>query len=1419
MPKLGDYELERQIWRTPTTALWRARKTTDPGATVRAIKEYFPAEEFGWDAERIKSGVEAFLTAAAVQKKVAAVSPRWAPIEEAHEQGGAAYYVTPFYSRSIRQLIEGRVRISCDELRHIVCAVIEGLQAVQSSLGRGHGNLKPSNILISGASSLATAGIRLTDPAPGAATEAQDLKSLAHLIHELVTYRPSRGRGGKGAEALPEEWQVLGRESQDWRTYYARLIVPGHADTITGLDKAMAEFPRRRTPLLQRPIVLIPILLLMTSIAVLLFRTPTPVPLVDEWPQLCHAYRTWFEDISDRGTGSPLEGFEGKNKPKEVIRILREAKAMNKVLNPRAIANMDATADLRKLEDNTPQSAMNGTARKQTHEALAVLNEVDRQLHQWEYLKSVETAAPLLPNYLPAVLTNVGQRPFSGLVNKMISYADAVPTYGEVIRQLQASQPVVEKLLELKRLNERLGDTSDPVLMVFPEFVANALKAFSPRISLSSENETAIDRKVNNLIELAKKLSGQYQRVLAHEKINQNLSYPILKNAGLKALTEDDYSAWLQAAVQYEPLGNDRNAFVENKLDTAERLKTINVLIQEINDTTQMVDPEIEIYSKRSLQIASKITDGFKSDNVKRDEREVRIKFGAMKSDLIQLSDELRNKKSSRGAEGWLSGIRKGDPVFASKEVDAAWSAYTRSLLLDYTEQRIKTDSKVFDKARDEASGIMTRLKEVDTQLSDSIEDDAKVDPNNRPWTRELSQVVTVNYRNNVIREACKSADLRNELLTDQWASRWKNLKSNYESQRKSSAHLLDLYIQVEDGLRNLWDPKDKSFRKESSLNDLYAQCKALQETADSTIKNAIYSPGSPAVRMEALQFFTSQDDAYKEGVLRKILGDATPTMVNPELLMQAMRMSDALPLSLVKDVEKALLIGPVRSVANRERRYLLIAQVKDQSKSRYISALSKATENSMPSLFKRMEEFDFTVASLITDKRVDPRTRYNLLLLELQSQTLQNPSEPRDEDLRLAAGKFAHDVETHAAGPAIQPIFVQFKTATQPSSATPIPMAPHDNPDYTLTFSRDGQSARLTLKTSDSKNRTETLEFLRVQGESGRDFYLATTETSVGFFLQCCERHWAGISRVLYNPEEGNDDRGAPRAWDRSPATKLPKLASTWVKPDAICAKEGYYPPALRGKNSASLKEEYGGDPTLDHPIQYVSPRAAMYVAVLVGCRLPTAAEWTSAYKGNKSLSAAGPVGAWNQRDQTWLMQRDYCVAIVNKHVEGLAPAPPYPSENIFRRLDVEPPGRGDEKPVHGDLNDHLLWFDKVRGDSRAFHHLVGNVAEYVFEDFKNADKLLLEKGPGNISLGDIEELLTRNAWKDLGVIGGSALSPPEVDPGTAYPVDPTKDGIGKNKGYSDVGFRLAFSQPNLSPRQRLLGAIKSLKYLSPPE
>ncbi|HEV8292938.1 MAG TPA: hypothetical protein VGP94_13480, partial [Tepidisphaeraceae bacterium] len=97
---------------------------------------------------------------------------------------------------------------------------------------------------------------------------------------------------------------------------------------------------------------------------------------------------------------------------------------------------------------------------------------------------------------------------------------------------------------------------------------------------------------------------------------------------------------------------------------------------------------------------------------------------------------------------------------------------------------------------------------------------------------------------------------------------------------------------------------------------------------------------------------------------------------------------------------------------------------------------------------------------------------------------------------------------------------------------------------------------------------------------------------------------------------------------------------------------------------------------------------------------------------------------------------------------------------------------------------DDGVLWFTEVApAGMKVFNHLVGNVAE-----------MTLENG-------------------HLYVIGGSALSPPTraVDRECEVP-----DGRGGNKGYSDVGFRLAFSGP-ASARQQLIAVLEKQTYLVP--
>ena len=100
---------------------------------------------------------------------------------------------------------------------------------------------------------------------------------------------------------------------------------------------------------------------------------------------------------------------------------------------------------------------------------------------------------------------------------------------------------------------------------------------------------------------------------------------------------------------------------------------------------------------------------------------------------------------------------------------------------------------------------------------------------------------------------------------------------------------------------------------------------------------------------------------------------------------------------------------------------------------------------------------------------------------------------------------------------------------------------------------------------------------------------------------------------------------------------------------------------------------------------------------------------------------------------------------------------------------------------------SDNLLWFGEVGSQSREgnFQNLFGNVAEYLYEESTNR----------------------------FYVAGGSALSPPELNPNTAYPVE-TATAIG---GFSDVGFRLVFSAPSsMAARTRMQLLIRQKPYLA---
>ena len=320
------------------------------------------------------------------------------------------------------------------------------------------------------------------------------------------------------------------------------------------------------------------------------------------------------------------------------------------------------------------------------------------------------------------------------------------------------------------------------------------------------------------------------------------------------------------------------------------------------------------------------------------------------------------------------------------------------------------------------------------------------------------------------------------------------------------------------------------------------------------------------------------------------------------------------------------------------------------------------------------------------------------------------------------------------------------------------------------------------------------SVEFRRVDVPNGKPFYLATTEVSVGQFIAVVSATgaWNECRQLPWPDAPGQpDQRRGPRVWEWTGSGGAARL----TMPQLWFAKEDEndFAPSLRAErfNRMTLKLEAGGMPSPTHPMQHVSAETALWFASLCGCRLPTSQEWQAAYeKYEKNV----PPDQFNLRDITWEIQRQY------RSTGKLQPAA-FPFDEIFRDS-ASPSADQQTRP----MNDGTLFFRPVdSAGGSVFHHLVGNVAEYLCEESERFDGLSDGRSPKVIAD------FAAQAAGGLSVIGGSALSPPAMPVDRPYPV-PHFD-----QAYADVGFRLAISAPPRSLAEKVKWALRGQNYLWP--
>ncbi|MFA6045527.1 MAG: hypothetical protein WC718_11125, partial [Phycisphaerales bacterium] len=290
----------------------------------------------------------------------------------------------------------------------------------------------------------------------------------------------------------------------------------------------------------------------------------------------------------------------------------------------------------------------------------------------------------------------------------------------------------------------------------------------------------------------------------------------------------------------------------------------------------------------------------------------------------------------------------------------------------------------------------------------------------------------------------------------------------------------------------------------------------------------------------------------------------------------------------------------------------------------------------------------------------------------------------------------------------------------------------------WKLTQSADGLTASYSWSRGGNEYR---LDFKRLaEGATGEVSFVATTEVSLGQFadIVSAAARWEEFRDLLIKSSEGGvDPRLGARAWVWAGETAqgitpckaaFGDTSGGWVRISSTMQQKQYYPDGLTV-----------APPSGSSPMQYVGPAPALLVARLVGCRFPTSGEWKQA------LAADGATPKPNLRDATWKRAVE--------HLKQFAAMnPQWPASRIFLPAGQKPvPAAQDDQPAVT-TDDGVLWFRPVdESTTSTFHDLIGNVAEYVFEEAGALEGVAPARDKVEAALGKGEKLK---------VIGGSALS-----------------------------------------------------------
>lgn len=275
------------------------------------------------------------------------------------------------------------------------------------------------------------------------------------------------------------------------------------------------------------------------------------------------------------------------------------------------------------------------------------------------------------------------------------------------------------------------------------------------------------------------------------------------------------------------------------------------------------------------------------------------------------------------------------------------------------------------------------------------------------------------------------------------------------------------------------------------------------------------------------------------------------------------------------------------------------------------------------------------------------------------------------------------------------------------------------------------------------------TLRFRRIS-VNGEDSYIGVNEVTVGEVsaIVGSANSWAEFGELLKGDNVNQDPIWeGPRSWRWLTQTQAIGPNTEWFNPsglsreDRAAGKE--YPPGM----TKAVR------PSTNSPMNAIPAAAAAFVAQKIRCRLPTKAEFAEVRKVGGQ--AVGPV--W---DQSLDAMANHQQLVLGTALASEPPSPGAAGAGVFQ------------------------WFRDEPAAGDQFVDVVGNVAEFVCDR-----KSIVREGNKDAMSAAMSAACDA---KEVAAAGGSRFKRPNA------PDAPVTDAL---TGYSDVGFRLAFSAPPKAP------------------